>query len=145
MQIGQITGLDPAGPFFEKTPAEVRIDQMDAKFVDILHTCPGPRGIRYPSGDVDFYFNENEIQPGCVNNPDPVLCSHNLSVNYFEEAVDRECLFGYPAEFKPNQKDFPVVLKNKNTKIPVGLETVKSSQRGVFLVYTRPESPFCYA
>lgn len=116
---------------------------MDANFVDILHTNAGVLGILYPSGHVDFYFNQIVIQPGCVKKPQPVTCSHGLSTDYYQEAVDRECLFGYPTEFKPNVTDFPVFLGGKTTKIPVGLETVKSSERGVFLVYTRPESPFC--
>ncbi|NXA22727.1 LIPR3 protein, partial [Ibidorhyncha struthersii] len=36
--IRRITGLDPAAPYFEGTPPEVRLDPSDANFVDIIHS-----------------------------------------------------------------------------------------------------------
>ena len=33
--------MDPAGPLFEKTEKEVRIDPTDADFVDVYHTNGG--------------------------------------------------------------------------------------------------------
>lgn len=35
---GNFLGLDPAGPYFEGTPPEVRLDPSDANFVDVIHT-----------------------------------------------------------------------------------------------------------
>lgn len=37
-KIGRITGLDPAEPLFESTPAFVRLDPTDAEFVDVIHS-----------------------------------------------------------------------------------------------------------
>merc|ERR1719215_335775 len=66
----RITGLDPAGPYFENTPAEVRLDISDADFVDIIHTHAAKLGdssigIFAPIGHVDFYPNGGDFQPGC--------------------------------------------------------------------------------
>lgn len=35
---GVFLGLDPAGPYFEGTPPEVRLDPSDADFVDVIHS-----------------------------------------------------------------------------------------------------------
>ena len=40
-KIKQITGLDPAYPFFELHGPEGRIDKSDAEFVQIIHTNSG--------------------------------------------------------------------------------------------------------
>lgn len=37
-----LSGLDPAQPYFQGTPIEVRLDKSDAEFVDIIHTDSAP-------------------------------------------------------------------------------------------------------
>ena len=61
-KISRVTGMDPAGPLFEKTTNEVRIDRTDATFVDIIHTNGGNEdtgflGINAAVGHADFYPN----------------------------------------------------------------------------------------
>ena len=59
-KIDRISGLDPAGPNFERSDVEVRIDKSDAKFVDIIHSntgAPPNAGINAPLGHADFYPN----------------------------------------------------------------------------------------
>ena len=51
----RITGLDPAGRWFEDLPKEGRLDKDDANFVDVIHTNAGESsedyyGIRFPLG-----------------------------------------------------------------------------------------------
>ena len=60
--LGKITGLDPAGPYFENTDPIVRLDSKDAEFVDTIHTDGSATlllglGLMQPLGHVDFYPN----------------------------------------------------------------------------------------
>ena len=64
------TGLDPAGPYFENTPFEVRLDPSDADFVDIIHSDAEKVrdlgfGTAQTSGHIDFWPNDGINQPGC--------------------------------------------------------------------------------
>ncbi|XP_054710964.1 pancreatic lipase-related protein 2-like [Uloborus diversus] len=67
--LGRITGLDPAGPFFRHVPEKVRLDPNDAVFVDVIHTDPGTsilQGFGTPedAGDLDFFPGGGD-PPGC--------------------------------------------------------------------------------
>ncbi len=42
MELGRITGLDPADPHFEETDPLIRLDETDAYYVDIIHTDANP-------------------------------------------------------------------------------------------------------
>ena len=68
--MGQVVGMDPAGPTFERTTAEVRIDHTDATFVQIIHSNGGDEdagflGMNAAFGHADFYPNGGVRQPGC--------------------------------------------------------------------------------
>ena len=71
--LGRISGLDPAGPYFEHTDPTVRLDTTDAEYVDVYHTNSGPFGTGFgllPAiGHVDYYVNGGYSQPGkLINN-----------------------------------------------------------------------------
>ncbi|KAM6330138.1 inactive pancreatic lipase-related protein 1-like [Podargus strigoides] len=106
--IGRITGLDPAQPYFEGTPTEVRLDKSDAEFVDVIHTDSAPTipylgfGMRAAIGHLDFYPNGGEQMPGCGKNPisqivdldgiwegtrDFVACNHLRSYKYYSDSI----------------------------------------------------------
>jgi hypothetical protein len=85
-QISRITGLDPAGPYFEFTDPKVRLDPTDAKFVDIIHTDGQSHlqlglGLLQPIGHVDFYPNGGKEQPSCPKMSGKVF---NTIINAFD-------------------------------------------------------------
>ena len=62
--------LDPAGPEFEFSPAQHRLNSTDAKCVEVIHTSGGPPifggfGLIQPVGDVDIYANGGIYHPHC--------------------------------------------------------------------------------
>jgi len=77
--LGRITGLDPAEPYFQGYGPEVTLDPTDANFVDVIHsdasnfydiggaiTSPDKGlGMLDPVGHIDFYPNNGQKQPGC--------------------------------------------------------------------------------
>ncbi|XP_042911517.2 lipoprotein lipase, partial [Parasteatoda tepidariorum] len=109
--LGRLTGLDPAGPIFELLPSNYRISSDDAQFVDIIHTssiAPFPKGIgiSYPAGDMDFYPNGGQYQPGCgdsnkisgTKNKNDVLriarCNQDRAISLFIESIcSMKCQF----------------------------------------------------
>ncbi|KAG8435842.1 hypothetical protein GDO86_013696 [Hymenochirus boettgeri] len=117
--IARITGLDPAGPFFENTPPEVRLDPSDAKFVDVIHSDTSPLipkmgyGMGQAVGHVDFYPNGGENMPGCSRNiltrvmdinglwdgsNDLIACNHLKSYKYYTESIlNPDGFVGFPS------------------------------------------------
>lgn len=68
--LGRITSLDPAEPLFTNSDPLVRLDQTDAKFVDVIHTdtvpfSRGGMGMPNAIGHIDFYPNGGHTNPGC--------------------------------------------------------------------------------
>ncbi|XP_068239822.1 pancreatic triacylglycerol lipase-like [Palaemon carinicauda] len=108
--LGRITGMDPAGPYFEGTPAFIRLDETDATFVDAVHTDAQTilllgYGTEQAMGNVDFYPNAGYNQPGCdpvsigiqfiIDVPGGVrelaACSHQRSVELITDSFDQPC------------------------------------------------------
>lgn len=125
IKVGRISGLDPAGPYFEGTPAEVRLDSSDADFVDVIHTNAGVIfkelgfGMLAPVGHVDFYPNGGKTQPGCAPTntqlwdsissllesfdlggaADDITCSHSYAHKYFIDSIKDTCTYtAYPSK-----------------------------------------------
>lgn len=74
-KIQYITALDPIGLIF--TPdmdADKRLSADDAEYVEVVHTNTGGRGFSDVCGDVDYYPNGGDKQPGCDSEDDE--CSH---------------------------------------------------------------------
>ncbi|XP_061182228.1 inactive pancreatic lipase-related protein 1-like [Saccostrea echinata] len=166
--LGRITGLDPAGPLFERYAEEVRLDPSDAKFVDVIHSDALPIedagvGTRKSCGHIDFFPNGGGHQPGC---PPPyktsleellslrftaaftsISCSHSRSYFYFAESLVKEpnCQFtAYPCD---TYNDFVKGTCNVcgDSPCPVmGNDAIKSSsRRGNYYLITNSQNPFC--
>ncbi|XP_011149496.1 pancreatic triacylglycerol lipase isoform X1 [Harpegnathos saltator] len=119
--IGRITGLDPAEPYFQGMPSHLRLDYTDARLVDVIHTdgksifflgLPG-YGMSQPCGHLDFYPNNGKEQPGCTDLSETtpslpltliregleeasrvlVACNHVRALKLFVESINSKCQY----------------------------------------------------
>lgn len=117
--LGRITGLDPAEPYFQGMDSIVRLDPSDALFVDVIHTdarsfflleIPG-YGMSQACGHLDFYPNNGKEQPGCaltqegtalipltlikdgIEEASRVLlaCNHVRAIKLFIDSINGKC------------------------------------------------------
>lgn len=85
-KIGQITGLDPAGPYFQELDdPSAHLWHTDAQFVEVIHTDGRDKyydkkrdrilsiGTNKTLGHVDLFPNGGKQQPACENKPLQVL------------------------------------------------------------------------
>jgi len=153
----RITGLDPAGPLFDRKERTKRLDRGDALFVDIIHTNNFGFGLAKSVGDVDFYPNGGSEQPGCgrsasssilinlasllasdlMNN----LCNHNRAYELFTSSLNKckfnayEC-YDYSC-FLNGNSDY----KNSNL---MGLDAITKEEPYNYYLETRAAYPFCF-
>ncbi|XP_073537369.1 pancreatic triacylglycerol lipase-like isoform X1 [Phyllobates terribilis] len=116
--ISRISGLDPAEPYFQSTPTEVRLDPSDAALVDVVHTDAGPLvpslgfGMSQVVGHLDFFPNGGIHMPGCPQNIEIpnvsvediwngvvnfVTCNHLRAIKYYTDSITNANTFSsYP-------------------------------------------------
>lgn len=98
LNLGRITAMDAAEPYFQGTPFNVRLDPSDARYVDAIHTDGDPFrnmgwGMIDPVGHADFYPNGGHDQPGCPGNDVDdgewwkVSCSHDRSHDLMIDSI----------------------------------------------------------
>lgn len=85
-RIPVVWGLDPAGPLFSVKDPSWRISNIDALYVECIHTNAGTLGFTEPLGISDFYVNGGKSQPGCGLDLSG-SCSHSRSYQYFAESI----------------------------------------------------------
>ncbi|XP_039313635.1 pancreatic triacylglycerol lipase isoform X2 [Solenopsis invicta] len=116
--IGRITGLDPAEPYFQGMPSHLRLDYTDARLVDVIHTDGKSifflgYGMSQPCGHLDFYPNNGKEQPGCTDLSETtpslpltliregleeasrvlVACNHVRALKLFIESINSKCQY----------------------------------------------------
>lgn len=83
-KINMIIGLDPAGPFFNGKDADGRLDYLDAKYVEVIHTNMGYTGMSKLIGHTDIIANGGTNQPGCYTDS----CSHHRAPTFYIESIN---------------------------------------------------------
>jgi len=142
--IARITGLDPAGPGFNFTNKEIRLDESDATYVDVIHTNQGILGTSLKSGHADFTVNDGVSQPGCDPTDKKNLpaegnwCAHIRPLALFTISIKGECPFkGRSCE---SQEIFASGQCSDGETQEMGYE---SSGSGDFFLSTTDAEPFC--
>lgn len=167
-RIARITGLDPAGPAFEDTDSEVRLDSSDADFVDVIHTDadslvntdmqPG-FGTKQPMGDMDFYPNNGNNQPGCANSIGDnlmkffsgnndfvglVTCNHIRVLRLFTESINTPCQFhSYPCALEHLGSAKCDVCGARGCAVMGYHAQMNRNRTGTYNIPTSDKSPFC--
>lgn len=170
--LGRITGLDPAGPYFENTDPRVRLDPTDAAFVDVIHTDGSHNlllglGTLQRMGHVDFFPNGGYDQPKCPKTSGKLmhlilqlgamnvegfmatsLCSHMAAVHFFTDTIRNQC--PYVAYSCSNFDDFnagkcQLQCDGKQRQCNrMGYWTSASQGRGDLYLKTQDASAFPY-
>ena len=142
LTMGRITGMDPAGPAFQKTTKAVRLDSSDAKFVDVIHTNGGDEdqgflGMSYSVGHADFYPNGGVHQPGCwdIN----FICSHGEAPWMFVDSIR-----GHGCEFNTCDENASITdLSCRLNKNSMGWNAHKPTIKHDYFGTTGKEAPYC--
>lgn len=155
--VGRITGLDPAGPFFESAPLDERLSPDDADFVDVLHTNTYTMvlsvGIQRPVGHIDIYPNGGDSQPGCqpqVGIPSTFLdrmeCQHERSVHLFVDSLvnrDKPSFAFQCTDSKRFKKGICLSCrKNRCNSIGYYTKKMRNKRNSKMYLNTRASMPF---
>lgn len=162
--LGKITGLDPAGPYFEYTDPRVQLSQSDALFVEVIHTDGTASlqlglGLLQPSGHVDFYPNGGKNQPECPQTSGKILsaifniatvdlqgiednlgCSHMSAVFFYIDSIQNTCKYqAYQCSSEQEFNQGKCVSCGKNGCNRMGFWSDSSKDQGN--LYVRTQSP----
>lgn len=146
----RITGLDPAGPLFEKVHQDKRLQKEDARMVDVIHTDGYSKqrvyigvnhyGTLIPLGTVDFYPNYGYRQPGAK----AIAGSHSRATDLFtwsvsnpKKFITNEVLDEAPGFEKPVETTHTVPYNAQ-----MGYFANKRAQRGLFYLETKDRAPW---
>jgi len=165
--LARITGLDPAGPYYENTDPEVRLDPTDATYVDVIHSDGKELiqmgfGLLEEVGHADYYPNLGHDQPGCSDGSphdgndkgtsqddnEFISCNHDRSIKFFIESINSPCHFlAFPCD---NEQDFAAGKCQSCDGTNCGQMGFHSDSNipaspTLFYLRTAPHTPFCEA
>ncbi|XP_060587855.1 inactive pancreatic lipase-related protein 1-like [Ruditapes philippinarum] len=169
LHLGRITGLDPAEPDYKDHPKVVRLDKLDAIYVDVIHTNGAPfskggAGMFEPCGDVDFYVNGGENQPDCPDQISGALshlgdllsgkvdalatvvsCSHSRAHEVFTESINsNNCQFtSYPCDGYDKFQNGQCLSCGEQGCGVMGYDSDYYFATGMLFMNTRMKAPFC--
>ncbi|XP_045488375.1 phospholipase A1 VesT1.02-like [Pieris rapae] len=137
----KLTGLDPAGPCFRNQVPDEIFSSQDAERVSVIHTNIDMFGMARAFGQVDFYVNGGEYQPGPAVDPACLaLCSHIKAVEYYIQMLK------YPQSFIGVKCDsvqdarYARCYGNKETNLAGPLTDF--SKPGIYYLPTKLEYPY---
>jgi len=146
-KFGRISGMDPAGPYFENTPSEVRLTTSDADFVDCTHTDGKPLyeagfGMMQAIGHADFYPNGGFDQPGCRTLA--VGCSHGRSHEYYLSSIDASCdMTGHTCSSYENWQGGSCDSCSSSECSKMGWKADQNTKHQSYYLDTTSKSPWC--
>lgn len=142
-KIGRITALDPAGPRWSNKDVkkEERLSELDARFVDVIHTDIQLFGYTNPIGHVDYYPNGGTDQPGCPDKEQNANCNHQRSVWFFIESINKR-VKASEINFEEDEEYKIIITPKENPKEIIFGEHADLESRGVYFLKTNPSKPF---
>ncbi|RVE46508.1 hypothetical protein evm_008858 [Chilo suppressalis] len=136
-KVARITALDPAGPLWNLNSN--RIQSSDAVYVEGIHTDGGlvelSLGLGLRIGDVDFFPNGGNNQPGCWTSS---ICSHNRAWRIFAASVSYNHLEGRRCS---NVMQMTLNLC-RGDRLRMGNNELKKNGSGRYRVNTRRRYPY---
>lgn len=125
--------LDPAGPLWKNNP--YKVNSNVAVYVEGIHTDGSKLGLFEPVGNVDFYPNGGQRQPGCSWFSS---CSHSRAYELFAASVTHKHLVGRKCQ------DLDEARKNmcEGEKMRLGNNDFNKTGEGIYGLLTGEEWPF---
>ncbi|KAF4517960.1 hypothetical protein B566_EDAN005327 [Ephemera danica] len=142
-KLDKIVALDPARPLLRRRRPNNRLDDKDAKVVQVIHTNAGFYGLSGRQGTVDFCVNTGRSQPFCKTAKNEQLCSHLEAVCFFAESLFRShARVGEPCAARCPTRSLNRFRQISGHPVTMGAWMEDFAENGMYCVRA-PEAPYC--